>query len=399
MARRFAVVPAATLVLLAACQDAHPPIGASSLIEPSASVTAAPPPAPLVSVAAAGTSLTFWPYTGTSFDGERSDPINLVFVGEADPLSIREALFALDGNRTALGFPAQAPFNCTWRDAIGGEQTGYSAASAWEGSVLQLECGDYSGIRFHVRLFPAGEWTLANAHVDLLIPGTTDHQVLSWELAEQLVAADFVRAVQRFPGLLGAMPAPSAPIHQAPFREIPAMIYNLLPPPLRQLAGGPQTNVTAGVPIQTDGRATVIDLRRSIEPTAGVVTQEFEIPFNQTIPKPFCNPGDAFVRAVGPVAFSQEVRVSASGNLQRQWTARGALDVTSVNPFTGAPIGPTERADVVDRGNVHTNRQVRQVDYSRRQQLNTTAGSPQRLTVDLKVGPNGLTRFRRDERC
>lgn len=66
-------------------------------------------------------------------------------------------------------------------------QTAYDARAGWVGSAIQLQCGDYGPIRFHLRLFEAGDYTLANVHFELLIPNTTEHQVLSVELAEQLV--------------------------------------------------------------------------------------------------------------------------------------------------------------------------------------------------------------------
>ena len=69
-----------------------------------------PPPTDLVSVPEAG---VFWPYTGRDYSGSPTDPINLVFLGDADPRLIRQALLALDGNRTAFGFPDAFPFNCT----------------------------------------------------------------------------------------------------------------------------------------------------------------------------------------------------------------------------------------------------------------------------------------------
>ena len=55
------------------------------------------------------------------------------------------------------------------------------------------ECGTYGPIRFHLRLVKLGALTIGNAHFEVLIPGTTDHQVLSWELAEQLVTYDLAR--------------------------------------------------------------------------------------------------------------------------------------------------------------------------------------------------------------
>src|SRR6185503_18651841 len=115
-------------------------------------------------------------------------------------------------------------------------------------SVVQLQCGTYGPIRFHIRLFPQGEWTIANAHFELLIPGTADHQVLSWELGEKLVVADFARS-----GLLGAAPAQLAGLNPAPgYRSIPAVIYNGMPAQLKQIIGGPAQTST-DVPIGTDG--------------------------------------------------------------------------------------------------------------------------------------------------
>jgi len=102
-----------------------------------------PPPAGLVVVPLGADSETLWPFTGTGVPGEASDPINLIFQGDADPRPIRQALLALDGDRTAFGFPAAFPFNCTWADAIGRQQTAYAAAEGWQGSSIQMQCGDY----------------------------------------------------------------------------------------------------------------------------------------------------------------------------------------------------------------------------------------------------------------
>jgi len=256
--------------LLAACHDTPEP---TAVLYPAHAVepTSAPAPSPLVPITAGGTTQQIWPFTGQTLAGAPQDPINLIFAGEADPRSIRAALLSLSGDRTGVGFPATFPFDCTWKDAIGGLQTTYSETDRWEGSVIQLECGEYDPVRFHIRLFRAGPWTLANAHLDVLIPGTADHQVLTWELAEQLVMADFIRS-----GLLAAPPAQSGPINPAPFREIPPVIYNGLPPGLRALTGGPQANVTTPVPLQTNGSATILVLGDHVPLTPGTTTQSLE---------------------------------------------------------------------------------------------------------------------------
>ena len=222
-----------------------------------------PAPSILVSFDFDGNNYQFWPYTGENFSGMPSDPVNLVFVGQADPAQIRAALLGLDGDRSALEMPLAA-FSDTWNDAIGGVQVGYAEPNGWQGSVYQLECGDHNTIRFHLRLFKHGDWTVGSCHFEFLIPGTTDHQVLNWELAEQFVLADFQRS-----GLLdGALPMiPTGQINDSPFRTIPAMIYNELPPELRQLINGPPDNVTEDVPIITDGHAMILNLARSSFPT------------------------------------------------------------------------------------------------------------------------------------
>ncbi|HWA40324.1 MAG TPA: hypothetical protein VG712_01870, partial [Gemmatimonadales bacterium] len=298
-----------------------------------------PPPAGLVSLAVDGRTLSLWPYTGTDFSGSPQDPVNLVFTGRADPRAARSALLALDGNRAAFGFPGVPPFDCTWSDAIGDLQTGWSDQNGWVGSAVQLACGGFGPVRFHLRVFQAGRATLGNAHFEVLIPGTTDHQVLSWELAEQLVAADLVRT-----GLLTAPPAPTVGINAAPeFRAVPAVIYNLLPGELRQLVGGPAGPVTADVGIATDGRATQVVLAGGA-PKARGTSQQFTIQFDQVIPRPFCASGPAdYILVRGPVDFRKDVRVTGSGALMSVYHARGSLEVTPVNPLTGQAAGPTYR--------------------------------------------------------
>jgi hypothetical protein len=144
-------------------------------------------PAGLEEVPWNGEALRFWPYTGTDFDGEPKDPVNLIFVGAANVLEIRAALLALDGDRTAFGFPAAFPFDAMWGEAIGDVQTGF-ADGRWSGSGVQLELGSYSRVRTHLRLFETGAshgedgvWTLGAAHFEITIPGTAEHQVVSWE--------------------------------------------------------------------------------------------------------------------------------------------------------------------------------------------------------------------------
>jgi hypothetical protein len=297
-----------------------------------------PPPSGLVSVTAGGETRSIWPYTGASFDGVPSDPVSLIFLGDVDPTRIRAALFALDGNRASFGFPSAAPFNQTWSDAIGDVQTAYTETAGWRGSVVQLALGDYGPIRVHLRLFTGGGgWTLGAAHFEVLIPGTPEHQVLSWMLARDLVVADLVRS-----GLLSAPPSPTAPISATPtFRAIPEVIYNGLPADLKAIVGGPSGNASAPVPLASDGRAVILSLTGVPGAAAGTWTQQFSLPFGQAIPKPLCSDGPLdWVYVQGTVGFQKTVTVSESGRYEYQSSVSGQVTVTPID-VTQSPPTPS----------------------------------------------------------
>ena len=308
---------------------------------PSAEIST---PADLTEVSMGSKSVEFWPYTGTNFSGDPQDPVNLIFVGHADPRDIRAALFALGGDRSAFGLPAQPPFNSVWEDAIGDVQTGYDSDNGWTGSAIQLACGGYGPIRVHLRLFRMGEWTIANAHFELLIPGTADHQVLSWELAKQFVTIDMIRT-----GLLDkSVPMmPTGEINQPNFGTIPATIYNLLPVELRGLIGGSLSDVAADVPIAGDGYATIFNLAVSVERVNGISVQDFTIDYDQVVPKPFCASGPYdYIKVEGPVHLYQETELIENGKFRMLFRAEGKLMVTPINPMTGEVIGSTVSAIV-----------------------------------------------------
>jgi hypothetical protein len=331
-------------LLTVSCSDDHSSIpvapGAASL------ASGAAPPAGLVSVAVGGGSVSFWPYTGVDLSGTPQDPVNLILTGKADPRALRAALFSLDGDRTAFGLPDVFPFNCRWSDAIGDLQTGYNETSGWTGSAIQLACGEFGPLRFHVRLFDAGAVTLGNAHFEVLIPGTTEHQVLSWELAEQLVTVDLVRS-----GLLGAAPGTSGLINSAPaFRDIPSQIYNSLPAELKVTIGGPPGTVSGAVPIATNGQATLFQLSGDVSPSPSVAEQNLVIQWGQVIPRPFCVEGPAeFVLVEGPVSLRKTVGITPSGELRSEFLATGRLSLTPVDLSSGLPLGPRYEAEVADR--------------------------------------------------
>ncbi|HKV70664.1 MAG TPA: hypothetical protein VJN62_05415 [Gemmatimonadales bacterium] len=342
--RYLLLLPAA----LTACDAPRTATGPALQLKATAAARSAPPaPAPLTTLNLGGESRILWPYLNSDLSSAPEDPVSLVFRGgaaAADPRSIRAALVKLDGDRSAFGFPNVPPFNCTWSDAIGDVQAAFTEENGWVGSAIQLGCGDFGPMRFHVRLFGMGNgWTIGGAHFEVLIPGTTTHQVLSWELAEQLVTVDLLRT-----GLLDAANpiGDTGPINASPFRTIPAVIYNGLPGDLRAVIGGPAADQTADVPIQTDGHATVFNVAAAAQQTAGTALQDFTIQFNQVIPKPFCASGPAdFVLVQGPVHLTETIQTTAT-DYNTQFHATGKLTVTPVDPTTGSVTGAPFSATV-----------------------------------------------------
>jgi hypothetical protein len=352
----------------------------------------APAPVELVTVDIAGGPLTFWPYINFTPEESPHDPVNLIFTGFADPRNVRAVLMSLDGNRSG----PFAGFDCTWTDAIGGVQVSYGEPVGWTGSVVQLECGAYDPFRFHVRFFPVGDRTLANAHVEILIPGTQAHQVLNWEVAEQFLVYEIARS-----GVLGAAPASTGPINQAPtMREIPVQIYNLLTPELRFLAGGPQTNVTEPVGMPTDGQATVLHIAANLPDAPGTV-QTITIGFGQFIPKPFCASPGEMVRVDGPLTVTQTVSVNSAGDLAAEMLGHGDL---MVRPIVGmGPTGPVLGDPITARVREHNRAEMRDsghyVTGHSHQLLIPRRGPTQQVQERVHVASNGLAMFRSDERC
>jgi hypothetical protein len=298
-----------------------------------------PVPPGLVSVPEAG---VFWPYTGTDYSGAPSDPVNLVFLGDADPRLIRQALLALDGDRAAWGLPPVFPFNCKWADAIGRPQAGYSDEAGWQGSAVQLECGSYATVRTHLRLFRSGPYTLGGAHFEVQIPGTSEHEVLSWEFPELLVKIDLLRS-----GLVTSL-ASTDPITPVPsFRAIRYQVLNGVPDALRSAIGLPTGKLTANVPISNDGVATILALAGTLQPAASDVVVEFDHPFGQAIPKPFCaeSPADGLYVS-GKVHMVHRVRTDGKGRYSSHFVADGTLTVVPISLATGQATGAPYFASV-----------------------------------------------------
>lgn len=389
MSIRSCLTPAAAMIL-AACSVSD---GFAPVERPSFAQTA---PAP-TGVVPATPSLELYPYTLVNFSGdpaERYDPINLVFTGRADPREIRADLLALDGNRPEL--PPAPFFGCVWRDAIGDMQTAYSSGGGWSGSAIQLRCGEFGPVRFHLRLFRAGDVTVANAHFEVLIEHTADHQVLSWELAEQLVSYDMART-----GLLDAPPSTTAAINAPTHRAVPAVIFNLLPPELRALVAGSPDEAATDVPIPNgDGRATLLSLGGAQPIVAGTFTEVLPLTYGQVIPRPFCSTGPLdYVLVSGPVSLAKTVTVRQDGFYSSTFSASGRLQVVPVNALTGERSGEPYEAEVGEQQESWMDDETESVlALVRRAELPQGEPGRGRLQTRLKV-EGSVTQFTRTENC
>ena len=364
-------------------------------------------PSELVTVDCFGRPLTLWPFTGAKLDGVPMDPVNLIFTGNADPVQIRAALLALDGDRSILGLPDAYPFNQVWKDAMGGGvQSTYADEGRWVGSVIQLTLGDYQPVRFHLRLFrtaarmdDGSPITIGAAHFEVLIPGTTDHQVLSWNAAKEMVVGDMMRT-----GLLD--PAehlmPSGPITPAPtFRYIIPAVYNGLPDYLRDdlFPDGPVPPVDDPVGIPNDGQAMIVHLAGPATVTSGEFHDMTTVEFGQYVPRPYCSSGPYdYLWIEGAVDFHNSSMVDEFGQFSYQGGYAGVLTAVPVDISTGQPIGPPFTADVT--GNQEgfmnfINAQVKAYD----QKLTHEADGPQMDFIRLHVGENGTDMYRAFNKC
>lgn len=398
---RLATACCASLTALLGACDAGESAGFPTALQEGADTRLAyAVPAPTAGIQVGSGVASIFPYLTNDISSTPQDPVNLVFVGEADPLAIRATLMALDGNR---GGSPLAAFDCTWKDAIGGLQAAWAASSGWTGSVIQLECGDYGPVRFHLRLFDAGDFTIGGAHFEFLIPGTSDHQVVSWELAEQLVTFDLARA-----GVLGAAPASTGPLNATPsFRTIPAILYQLATAAdpafaflLGQLGLVDLPSGDKGIP--TDGMATVLTLAAGAAPVPGIATQDFEVPFGQLIPKPFCLEGapSPYLYVSGAVRLTLESRLRAGGSFAQAMRATGRLTLTPWNPVTNQPAGAPYEAQVSETQDVSLGQRGPAI-FGVQQQHEIPTGAPGRgrLQIALKVDSRGVPQYERSLQC
>jgi len=282
-------------------------------------------------VAGAG-RLTLWPYT-TADLATPSDPINLLFPG-ADPRAIRQKLMALDGVRPPF---ARVPgSNCTWTDAIGYEQAAYADPAGWVGGAVQLACvtpGAPLGapFRFHVRLFRSGRNTIGNAHFEFLIPGTAEHEVLSWDLARDFATYDVSRT-----GVLSAPPGAVSLIPPGFFRSVRRPVYQAL-----AAAGAGELLAALGLalpaegdaPIPTSGAASALVGAFRLRRAPSRATTTTRVDYSIVVPKPFCAEGPYdFVRLAGPLDFAMTVATDRDGRYERRLIVGGTLEVTPMTP-------------------------------------------------------------------
>jgi hypothetical protein len=398
------ILALATLIAVIGCSKSgilSPDNGGGDFMQsPAPLYSSLPPPSGLTTIDVLGQQLTLWPYIGENLLGEPHDPVNLIFIGQADPRDLRQALLALDGDRTAYGFPNDFPFNCTWRDCMGDIQGAYGDPNGWVGNAIQLDCGEFQMVRFHLRFFKAGNYTIGNCHFEFLIPGTHEHQVLNWELAEQLVTADFMRS-----GLLDedypVIPVPG--FNDSPWGEIPVMIYNALPPELRALAGGPPGDVEEPVPMQNDGTVTVLNLANKLDWIPCQDNLSLTLQFDMVIPKPFCSGGIyQYLYAQGPIELGQTVRFSRDGRYSSRFSATGTLNLTPVDPSTDppTPLGETYQAEISQRQFAWLNHQT---TFARTQlsQVEVPDNGPYQgsLYTEMQIGPFDNNHYTMEIQC
>jgi hypothetical protein len=350
----------------------------------------APKPPDTTVVTLGPRSMELWPYTGTDFTGTPSDPVNLFFVN-TDPRALRQALLALDDDRPQIA-PVPLPIDrCTWIDGMGSEQTAWGEVDRWVGGEVQLVCtlpghplGDT--FRFHVRLFRQGRDTVGAAHFEIRIPGTGEHQVLSWDFARDFVAAEMERVRPVVRSEIIPLISPGT------FRSVNGLLYGQLvrDPGLAGLlaflgidaaVADPEGNPL--IPTSGDAVAFAPHLGHRVREDRSRASTTIE--YDVTTPRPFCASGPYdFVHLSGSVQFDQKVSVDRSGEYRRRYDIAGDLTVIPVNPLTGEIVGPPTPAHVEERHRARIGHRGGQVVEQASQEL---LGSPgERLSWSLAAG-------------
>ncbi len=383
--------------LLAACSDRPEPVAPGGALTPRSS---AGPVLPTQTVdLGGGQSVGLYPYTWDAQDPDlKVDPINLVFVGVTDPRQIRAALLRAGGDHTVLGlypqYVAEAA-NCQWEDAVGGSNQGaYVQGIGWVGSVIQLACGvpyrsNPPTFRFHLRLFPAGNVTLGGAHFEMNIPNTTEHEVLSWELARAAVVSDLQRA-----GFVVAMGDATVGSEAPYYRAVRDAVYNGGIAPLKAyldyISGVP--GLTPAIP--NSGHATVLTLAPQ-EPAAPLF-KTTPITINMVAPmvRPFCGPQDLLL-VTGPVQLTQTTSFTAAGEYSSAFQATGQVDITPMTFDANGNLVPSGaapfKADVSELDQSFFSDYKSEVLLKSAQRMTPPAPDRGFITTTLKLGPGTAT--------
>jgi hypothetical protein len=319
------------------------------------------PPSGVIRVATGDEKLVLWPYTTEDFETP-SDPVNLLFPN-ADPRAIRQALLAASTDRTGSPFAGMPFSNCGWSDGMGNEQAAYGWPGHWVGGEIQLVCVHANAplgdpFRFHLRLFRIGRDTLGAAHFEVLIPGTAEHEALSWDFARGLVAYDLGAT-----GAVVALPDPIQLIPAGTFRVVRRPIWQGLvdfgaPPgaliPLLAGLGLYPGPASGDVPIPTSGQALALVTEIDFTPAPAHRVTTTQVDYAVNVPKPFCATGPSdFVNLAGRLYFTMSATTLPSGLFERTHTIGGTLRVTPLGPGAGpvanASIFELHRAQLDDR--------------------------------------------------
>jgi len=310
---------------------------------PALAGQSAPRPDGIVRIDVASEQLKLWPFTTTNYlpgAAGKSDPINLVFL-HTDPRAIRQRLMELGGDRPEWPFLPMGANGCVWMDGMGYEQAAYLKPEGWVGDEVQLVCATPDSplgheYRFHVRLFRSGPHTIGGAHFEINIPGTAEHEVLSWELARQFVTDEIARLDS------GAFEG-NTPLflpEDGSFRTVRGLINGYVWQTQGAMGNivfllalgldAPTPPDFPDVPIPATGLAAVFTPLFTYLPESSDITLTDSRTYGVITLKPFCEPVPIQITG-GPLTFTLRVQTNPSGKYQRTYTAGGTLQVTTLS--------------------------------------------------------------------
>jgi hypothetical protein len=327
---------------------------------PALAGESAPTPSGVVTITAGTDQLTLWPFITTNYlpgPAGQSDPVNLVFLN-TDPRAIRQELMKIDGDRPAWWYLPSGAKDCVWMDAMGYEQAAYLEPEGWVGDEVQLACATPDSplgreYRFHVRLFRSGPHTIGGAHFEINVPGTAEHEVLSWELARSFVTDEIAQIDA------GAFQGETSVFEPADgsFRTVRGLVNgyvwqtNASNMPFLLALGLPSPQPPFDpVPIPASGDAAVFAPDFTYVPVRSDITlTDSRSYFVQSTPKPFCD-GTEIQITGGPLTFTLRVQTNRSGKYQRTYTIAGTLKVKTLEGgvVQDALISETHRGMLTD---------------------------------------------------